>query len=325
MLFGIDYLINYPFSWNILLKLVYKPFQFISYVIYTIWKLFYSMVIIPVTTMIRCFLQLITLPINIPLYIIANNTIQSIIEKTLRGVNGDLIIILFQYSLVLFMSGILLGSIMGSILGFIHIHTYLKDHIFEFQLRNSIQGLVKICYNHMINLSSFLISYIEKSIRKFYSDTSGDISSDTNINVPMNTKYNNTDFDTDTKVIEEFNKKSESNELNIKYSPTSSIPLEWMKNFAFIDDDTNNTNRRNKQLENIDTYDSTTVKGEPTTPLITNKIKTKNNPVYQTPPGSPISSTDSVDSMDISMELLESSIPPMKTSTLKRRKSRGKR
>lgn len=326
MLFGIDCLSKYPYNWSVLSTLFYKPFQLISYMIYTIWKLLYLIIVVPITTMTRCFLQLVMLPINIPLYIISNNTIQSIIDKTLKGVNGDLIIILFQYSLVLFMSGILLGSIMGSILGFIHIHTYLKDHIFEFRFRTSIKWPLKKCYDHLVNSSSFLISSIEKLIRKYYySTTDGNIGNDTNISIPITTKYNTTNFDTATKIIEKFNEKVESNELNNEYSPVSSIPLEWLTNFDFVDTKTKNMNRQNKQNDNIDTYDSTTVKCEPTTPSIANKVKTRSNTVYQTPPGSPVSSTDSIDSIDISIELLDSSTLPIKTSTLKKRKSRGKK
>lgn len=320
------YLSRHPFNWNILTMIYYKPFRFISSVISTIWKLSYLMIITPVSTTIRCFLQLITLPINIPLYIIFHDSVQSIMDKTLKGINADLIMILFQYTLVLFISGILLGSIIGSILGFIHIHTYMRDHIFEFQFGNIIKRSLRRCYNYLINLLSPLVSFIKKLIRKYYSATSSDISNDISINVPMTAKYDTT-FDTNTRVAEELNKKISPNESNNKYSPTSSIPLEWLKNFDVKgNNNTDNVNSEIKQERNtIDMYDSTTVKGDSRIPSKPIRSRARNSTIYQTPPGSPKSSTYSNDSTDISIELLDSSTLPIKTSTLKRRKSRGKK
>lgn len=64
--------------------------------------------------------------------------------------------ILFQYPLVLFISGILLGSIVGSILGFIHVHVYMRDHIFEFQFIKQHQRIIK---KILPFFNKFIISY----------------------------------------------------------------------------------------------------------------------------------------------------------------------
>lgn len=176
----------------------------IFYLISSVWSLIHGIVVVPVSTTLRCFMKLITLPINIPLYIISGTSIQSIIYNTAKSINTELIIIVFQYVVVLILSGILLGITVGIFLGIVHINTYLRDYILEFNIRAAIKRQLQRTYNYVLMLATNIVLYIKtkaQGINKFKFKTSRD----DNDGIEITT-----------------------DDLN--------IPLQWLKNFNFTED-----------------------------------------------------------------------------------------
>lgn len=176
----------------------------ILYLISIVWALVYAIAIIPIVTTLRCFTQLITLPINIPLYVISGTSIQSVISTTAKSVNMEILGIIFQYCSVLFLSGIALGITMGAFLGMVHINTYLRDHILEFNIKAAIKRLLQKVYNYIINIITVIVLYVKRKAQrtnKHEFKTGRDDSSDSPIS---------------------------KDDIN--------IPLQWLKNFNFTED-----------------------------------------------------------------------------------------
>lgn len=200
-----------------------------------LWSVVNTIAIIPLFTTLRCFTQLITLPINIPLYIISGSSIQSIISTTAKSVNLEIIGIIFQYYTVLFLSGIALGITMGAFLGLVHINTYLRDHILEFNVKAAIKRLLQKGYNYIINIITFIILYVKDKAQratKYESKT---------------TRSHDTDSTTTSK-----------DDIN--------IPLQWLKNFNFTDgSDTYDTTTLKQEEHTI----PSTYKHQTTTPYLT--------------------------------------------------------
>lgn len=160
------------FTFNFNKWVVYTFVKLVKGLFYTIWSLINGIIIVPLSITLRCFIYLATLPINIPLYIITGKSIESIIKGVSQGINIQLITIVFQYSLALMLTGMIIGTVTGFMLGFIHIHTYLRDHILEFHVRAAIKRVVGTIVSKIKNNITLWIHALKDLIQRKYSETS---------------------------------------------------------------------------------------------------------------------------------------------------------
>lgn len=91
-----------------------------QYVLTKIYSLLYAFVWSPCFIIVSNTLQLVFLPINIPLKILAGTTMQRIIVQANSWTNAYVLTTISQYILALIVFGVSLGAICGFCLGFIH-------------------------------------------------------------------------------------------------------------------------------------------------------------------------------------------------------------
>ena len=89
-------------------------------VISRIYSLFHTFFWSPCYIIVSNSLQLILLPVNIPLRILAGTSMQKIIGGANSWTNGFVLTTMSQYALVLMIFGVVLGTTCGVSLGIVH-------------------------------------------------------------------------------------------------------------------------------------------------------------------------------------------------------------
>lgn len=109
--------------------------HFLHYVFYQQTKfLFQTFMWLPICIVISIILQLVFLPINIPLKILAGTSMKNIIGNTYVKTNTYVITTLLQYSLVLLVFGVMIGLLCGVGLSVIHFLIVIPDLSFNISL-----------------------------------------------------------------------------------------------------------------------------------------------------------------------------------------------
>lgn len=167
--------------------------------------------------------------------------------------------IVYQYSLVVCFSGIILGALMGTCLGVIHHYTYLRDHIWEFHIRATVKRVWTKLKRKSVEIGSFIINYIKSQAQDYY--------------------YSHME-----------SKPAQEDDSGVMSASTTAVtaPLQWLNIFSSTTshDDTAN-----------DTYDVTTVKDEHI--IKSSSLHPKQPPYQTPPGSPQMSHEDNDDSTNI--------------------------
>lgn len=115
-----------------------------------IYSLLYAFVWSPCFIIVSNTLQLVFLPINIPLKILVGTTVQRIIVQANSWTNGYVLTTISQYALVLVVFGVTLGALCGVSLGLIHSVTKVPSVVVDIPILfwKRIPGLIRYLRNY---------------------------------------------------------------------------------------------------------------------------------------------------------------------------------
>ncbi|KAG0656957.1 hypothetical protein C6P45_002542 [Maudiozyma exigua] len=127
---------------------------FIQLIVKPLYDCFVTLVWIPIVISLRISITLILLPMNIPLRLVFGTSVQELAQYGPSFLNLHIIMTMIQYTMVLLMFGILIGSVTGTILGMIHFYlriptiyldlSNVKDYIMK--KINSAVGYIKYLF-----------------------------------------------------------------------------------------------------------------------------------------------------------------------------------
>lgn len=101
--------------------------RLIAMVANAIWQLVSALVVMPLMTAGRVWMGLCLLPVNIPMRLFLGVSVQTLMARSPDFLNGYVLLTILQYSIVLALFGIVLGSITGSTMGYVHYSARIPD------------------------------------------------------------------------------------------------------------------------------------------------------------------------------------------------------
>lgn len=147
-------------------------FNFFHYVFYQqVLLLLRTFMWLPISIAISVLLQLLFLPLNIPLKLFGGTSLQKIIiGHTNSKTNTYVLITIFQYALVLLLFGVIIGLCCGAALGIIHFIVVIPDMKFDisFSFFKRISS-----YMHLPKLDLGLVAHISKFLQPKVSGEDG--------------------------------------------------------------------------------------------------------------------------------------------------------
>ncbi|QLL32120.1 hypothetical protein HG536_0C02890 [Torulaspora globosa] len=151
----------FSLTWNI----AHVAYRFI---ISKVYSLLYAFIWSPCFIIASNTLQLVFLPINIPLRILVGTTMQRIIVQANSWTNGYVLTTISQYALVLIVFGVTLGAICGACLGFIHSVTRVPKVVVDIPILfwKRIPAVLRYTRNLLLpKAASELKTYVPEDIR----------------------------------------------------------------------------------------------------------------------------------------------------------------
>ena len=86
-----------------------------------------ALVVMPLATAGRVWVGLCLLPVNIPLRLVLGVSVQGLVARSPDFLNAYVLLTLLQYSIVLALFGIVLGSLVGCVMGYVHYSARIPD------------------------------------------------------------------------------------------------------------------------------------------------------------------------------------------------------
>lgn len=146
-----------------LVSYIFKGFA--QFIIRPLYDCFITLVWVPIVISIRIATSLILLPMNIPLKLVFGTSIQELARYGPSFLNFHIIMTMIQYTMVLLMFGIVIGSVTGTILGMIHFYLRIPTIYLDLsQVKNYIMAKISSVVSYIKYPFTRLIQWIKSIV-----------------------------------------------------------------------------------------------------------------------------------------------------------------